>query len=104
MMQPTTHRKKPMSPGRISKIDSALARVEGIITQMRHDADSSGQHYQHTAALKQACALVEPPLALSTYYRYRVLSSKYHFGEARYWLGYLDDYLTRRSSKNGTQE
>ncbi len=86
-MQPTTHRKRPLSPERLSNIDSALAQVEGIIAEMSQDADSYGQHYQHTAALKQACALVDPPLALSTYYRYRSLSSKYHFGEARCWLG-----------------
>jgi hypothetical protein len=103
-MQPTTHRKRPLSPERLSNIDSALAQVDGIIAEMSHDADSFGQHYQHTAALKQACTLVEPPLALSTYYRYRSLSSKYHFSEARYWLGYLDLHLTGRSSKNGTQE
>jgi hypothetical protein len=103
-MQPTTHRKRPLSPERLSNIDSALAQVEGIIDKVRHDADSSGQLYQHTSALKQACALLEPPIALSTYYRYRVLYSKYHFGEARYWLDYLDLHLTGRSSKNGTQE
>jgi hypothetical protein len=103
-MQPTTHRKRPFSPERISNIDSALLQVEGIIAEMRHDADSSGQHYQHTSALKQACALLEPPITLSTYYRYRSLSSAHHFREARYWLGYLDLYLTRRSSKNGAQE
>ena len=93
-----------MSPERMSKIDSALTQVEGIIAEMRHDADSSGQHYHHTSALKQAYALLEPPIALSTYYRYRSLSSAQHFGEARYWLGYLDLHLTGRSSKNGTQE
>ncbi len=103
-MQPTTYRKRPLSRGRISKIDSALARVEGIIAELKHDADSSGQHYQHTAALKQACALLEPHIVLSTYYRYRVLSSQYHYGEARCWLGYLELYLTGRSNKNGTQE
>jgi hypothetical protein len=103
-MQPKTHRKRPLSPERLSKIDSTLEQVEGIIDEMRHDEGSSGQHYQHTSALKQACALLEPTIALSTYYRYRVLYSKYHYGEAREWLGYLDLHLTGRSSKNGTQE
>ena len=103
-MQPTTHRKRSLSPEHMSKIDSALAQVEGIIAEMRHDADSSGQHYQHIAALKQACALLDHPITLSTYYRYRVLFSQYNFGKARYWLGYLELYLTGRSSKNGTQE
>lgn len=60
-MQPTTHRKRPLSPERLSNIDSALAQVERIIAEMSHDADSSGQHYKHTAALKHACALVDPP-------------------------------------------
>ena len=103
-MEPTSHRKRHLSLERMSEIDSALAQVEGIIAEMRHEADSSGHHYQHTSTLKRACALLEPPIALSTYYRYRVLYSKYHFGEARYWLGYLDLHLTGRSSKNGTQE
>jgi hypothetical protein len=103
-MQPTTHRKRSFPPERMSKIDSALAQVEGIIAEMRRDADSSGQHYQHTSVLKQACALLEPPIALSTYYRYRALSSAHVFSEPRYWIGYLDLHLTGRSSKNGTQE
>jgi hypothetical protein len=103
-MQPMTHRKRSLSPERMSQIDSALAQVEGFTPEMRHDADSSRQHYLHTAALKQACALLDPPIALSTYYRYRSLSSAQHFGEARYWLGYLNLHLTGRSSKNGKQE
>jgi hypothetical protein len=103
VMQSTTRMKRPFSLGRIRKIDSTLVHVEGIITEMRHDADSSGQHYRHTAALKRARTLLEPPIALSTYYRYWALFSKYHLGEVRYWLGSLDLYLAGRSSKNGAQ-
>lgn len=82
-MDPASHRKRHLSLEHMSEIDSTLGQVEGIIAEMRHEADSSGQHYQHTSALKRACAQLEPPIALSTYYRYRVLYSNYHFGEAR---------------------
>jgi hypothetical protein len=104
VIQQTAHRKRPLSPERMSKIDSTLARVEEITTEMRRQANSSGKPYRHSAALRQACALLEPSIGLSTFYRYRVLSSEYHLDTSRYWLSYLDILLTRRSGNDGTEE
>jgi hypothetical protein len=59
-----------MSPDRIGKSISVLAEVEEVITEMRWDASSRGIDYQHTAALREACARLNPPIGLSTYYRY----------------------------------
>jgi len=88
----------------MSKIDSSLTRVEEITTEMRRQANSSGKPYQHSAALKQACALLELSIGLSTFYRYRVLSNEYHRDTSRYWLSYIDLLLTRRSGNDGTEE
>jgi hypothetical protein len=104
VMQPTTHMKRPLSSERMSKINSALAQVGGVIAEMRHDADSSGQHHQRTSVLKRACALLDPSIELNTYYRYRVLHRTYHFGEVRDWLNYLTSLETGRSQSNGAEE
>jgi hypothetical protein len=87
----------------MSNIDSAVVQVEEITAEMRRHANSYGLPYQHTAALRQACALLEPPIGLSTYYRYRVLYSEYHFGEVRNWLIYLTSFETGRR-KNDSAE
>src|SRR6266568_3767816 len=98
MRQPTAQGERRPSPGRLGEIGSALARVEELTAEMRHHANSQGQHYQHTAALKRACALLEPPIGLSTYYRYRRIRSTHHPGEARDWLGFLTRLETGRST------
>ena len=104
MIQPTAYRKRQPSPRQMSKIDSTLAQVEQITAEMRRHANSYGQHYSHAVALKQACALLEPPIGLSTYYRYRVLRSKYRFGEARNWLSYLSNLEAERIKNDGAEE
>src|SRR6266851_973494 len=43
VIQPTTHKKRPLSPGHMSNIDSALAQVEEITAEMRRHANSYGQ-------------------------------------------------------------
>ena len=104
MIQLTTHRKREPSPERLSKIDSVLAHVEEITTRMRHHAIAHGEHYLHAEALKRACTLLEPPIGLSTFYRYRVLHSRYHLSEARNWLDYLTSLQTGRSKNNDAKE
>jgi hypothetical protein len=88
-----------MSPERIGKISSVLARVQEITTEMRWKASSRRIDYQHTAALREACASLDPPIGLSTYYRYRTLYWEYHFGEVKDWLRYLDRFLDRKEHK-----
>ena len=85
-----------MSPDRIGKSVSVLAEVEEIITEMRGSASSRGIDYRHTATLREACARLNPPIGLSTYYRYRALYWKYHFGEVKDWRRYLDRFLDRK--------
>ena len=88
-----------MSSEQISKITSILARVKEITTEMRRNANSRRIEYQHTAALREACASLDPPIGLSTYYRYRTLYCVYHFGEVKDWLRYLDRSLDRKERK-----
>jgi len=104
MIQPKTRRKRHSSPGYMIKIDSALARVGALTAEMRRCAILHGERYQHTAALKHACALLEPPIGLSTYYRYRMLRNEYHSGGARNWLRYLTGLETGRSANHGSEE
>lgn len=68
MTHPTIYRKKLPSQGHVIKIDSALKQVAEITAEMRHQVNSSGGHNLHTAALKQACALLEPPIDWYTFY------------------------------------
>jgi hypothetical protein len=88
-----------MSPERIGKSISVLAEIEEIITEMRWNASSRGIDYRHTAALREACARLNPPISLSTFYRYRTLYCEYHFAEVKDWLRYLDRSLDRKERK-----
>jgi hypothetical protein len=88
-----------MSPEQINKSISILAKVEKIISEMRWNASSLGIDYQHTAALVEACARLNPPISLSTYYRYRALYCKYYLGEVKDWRSYLDRFLDRKEHK-----
>src|SRR5258708_39061382 len=66
-----------MSPERIRKSISVLAEIEEIITEMRWNASSRGIDYRHTAALREACARLNPPISLGTFYRYRAIYWNY---------------------------
>jgi len=85
-----------MSPERIGKSISVLAEVEEIITVMSRNASSRGIDYRHAAALREACARLNPTIGLGTYYRYRALYWKHHFGEVKDWRKYLDRFLDRK--------